>query len=179
MEDTMDYQTIKAVAKEVDDLTPEYMAGFIDGEGCFELGVNRTDKAKLRYGWRPRIRFSIAQIYRPILVLVQKFFGVGTLRLYVREHRANCYYFALEHRRQILEVTLPIFDTIPLIVKRDTYELWREAVILLGPGKTWHPPETYHRYLDLREKINPGRGRRRKVSVEVLREAVLLREAKQ
>jgi len=171
----VDYNTIKSVAKEqgLSVLTPEYVAGFIDGEGCFELGVNQTRKAQLRYGWRPRIRFTITQNYKPILVLIQAFFGVG--RLCQRPH-TDCHDYRLAYRKQIFEVALPIFDTLPLIVKRDAYELWREAVVLLGPGKTWHAPETYHRYLDLRAKINPGRGRRRKVPMKVLRDAISSRE---
>ncbi len=149
-------------------LTADYVAGFIDGEGCFELGVSRTNKAKLRYGWRPRVRFSIVQKQKEVLELVQEFFGLGKLKF-----RADGYYgLYFEHRKVSLGVGVPVFDTLPLIVKKDAYKLWREAIIMLGPGKTHHSPEVYHRYLDLRAKINPGRGRRRKVPIEILREAI-------
>lgn len=150
-------------------IAPEYVAGFIDGEGCFELGVSRSSSAKLRYGWRPRVRFAITQNHRGVLVLIQNFFGCGHVN---KRLPSTCYDFYISHRKQILEMMIPILDDLPLIVKQSDYAIWREAAILLGPGKTWHTPETYHRYLDLRDKINPGRGRRRKVSMETLREAI-------
>ena len=151
------------------EIAPEYVAGFIDGEGCFELGISQSHTAKLRYGWRPRVRFSITQNHKGTLMLIQEFFGCGHVDKHPHTARHDFY---IAHRKRILEVAIPIFDTLPLIVKQDDYMLWRKAAILLGPGKTWHTPETYHRYLDLRDKINPGRGRRRKVSTETLREAI-------
>jgi hypothetical protein len=157
-------------------LTPDYVAGFIDGEGCFELGVVRN-KAKRKYGWQIRIRFSLAQKgAMGTLTGLKEFFGCGTVRPRPSKSTLNMNVFTLESRREIVAITIPIFDTLPLRIKRRDYEIWRSAALLLGTEKHWHSPEVYLRYLELRDKINPGRGRRRKVDSEKLRQAIITRE---
>ena len=154
------------------ELTPDYIAGLVDGEGCFELGVVRNDGGH-RYGWAPRPRFCIAQRDAiPLLHLVRAYFGCGRVheRMPGRNHEMGDY--MIESRIQILATGLAVLDTLPLRIKAKEYRIWKVAVLMLGERKRWHSAEVYRDYLDLRDAINPGKGRRRKVDTELLRQAV-------
>jgi len=50
-------------------LSPEWVVGFVDGEGCFFVGVNRQPTMKV--GWQVLMPLAIANlIVTAILVLV-------------------------------------------------------------------------------------------------------------
>ena len=57
-----------------------YIAGFVDGEGCFSVSFTR--RAKLKTGIEVRPSFSIAQNRRNLRVLqrIKTYFGCGAIR---------------------------------------------------------------------------------------------------
>ena len=56
-------------------LTIEYIAGFIDGEGCISL-----ETLKYKWGRTYRPALSITNTHLPALLLVKNFFGCGGTR---------------------------------------------------------------------------------------------------
>ena len=56
-----------------------WVAGFIDGEGCFSVNINRC--RSLRLGWQVRPEFVVTQGERSVasLELLQSFFDCGAL----------------------------------------------------------------------------------------------------
>jgi hypothetical protein len=58
-------------------LDPQWVAGFVDGEGCFHVSINRH--AKMTIGWQVLPEFRIVQHSRDVAVLnrLQEFFGAG------------------------------------------------------------------------------------------------------
>lgn len=184
----MNYASIKRLAKEYKisirdlialapqndprPLTAGYVAGFIDGDGCFELGIIRS-RAGRRYGWQPRIRFALVQNDAESLLLeFQRFFGCGRIRHHPSITSKHIQRLVIDSRAEIIAKAIPVFDRIPLRVKARDYQIWRTAALLLGPRKRWHDPGVYLQYLELRRMINPRRGRRRKLDIEALRKAV-------
>jgi LAGLIDADG DNA endonuclease family protein len=57
-----------------------YFAGFVDGEGCFT--VSFSPRSKLLIGWEVRPSFSVSQNAdrSEVLVLMQQYFGCGSIR---------------------------------------------------------------------------------------------------
>jgi hypothetical protein len=59
------------------ELTPEWVVGFVDGEGCFFVGIQRNPTAKIGFQVIPE--FRVVQHVRDLDVLhgLKKFFGFG------------------------------------------------------------------------------------------------------
>ena len=50
-------------------LSPEWVVGFVDGEGCFFVGVNRQPTMKV--GWQVLPEFRVVQHQRDVALLEQ------------------------------------------------------------------------------------------------------------
>ena len=60
-------------------LDAKWVVGFVDGEGCFHIGINRQPRMKL--GWQVLPEFRVVQHRRDeqILSKLQSFFGCGSI----------------------------------------------------------------------------------------------------
>ena len=56
-------------------MTPEYLAGLFDGEGCIDVQRCYPKEGKGRLYVRPRVRLCMADSSRPLMVLLHKAFG--------------------------------------------------------------------------------------------------------
>ncbi len=59
---------------------PSYISGYVDGEGCFTVSI--SPRPTLLVGWEVRPSLSVSQNgdRSEVLVLIQQYFGCGTLR---------------------------------------------------------------------------------------------------
>lgn len=59
---------------------PSYLSGYVDGEGCFTVSI--SPRPTLRVGWEVRPSLSVSQNgdRSEVLLLMQDYFGCGTLR---------------------------------------------------------------------------------------------------
>jgi hypothetical protein len=59
---------------------PSYISGYVDGEGCFTVSI--SPRPTLLVGWEVRPSMSISQNGDrcEVLLMVQRYFGCGTLR---------------------------------------------------------------------------------------------------
>ncbi len=62
------------------DLSPDWVVGFVDGEGCFFVGIQENPSLKTGYQVLPE--FRIVQHERDVQVLyaLKRFFGCGVVR---------------------------------------------------------------------------------------------------
>ena len=60
-------------------LSPDWVVGFVDGEGCFFVGINRQPTMKV--GWQVFPEFRVVQHQRDVALLeqLQAFFGCGQI----------------------------------------------------------------------------------------------------
>jgi LAGLIDADG DNA endonuclease family protein len=60
-------------------LSPDWVVGFVDGEGCFFVGINRQPTMKV--GWQVLPEFRVVQHQRDVALLEQlrAFFGCGQI----------------------------------------------------------------------------------------------------
>jgi hypothetical protein len=58
-------------------LSPAWVVGFVDGEGCFFVGINR--QPTMRVGWQVLPEFRVVQHERDVAILerLREFFGCG------------------------------------------------------------------------------------------------------
>jgi LAGLIDADG endonuclease len=59
---------------------PSYISGYVDGEGCFTVSI--APRPTLRVGWEVRPSLSVSQNgdRSEVLLLMQAYFGAGTIR---------------------------------------------------------------------------------------------------
>ena len=94
-------------------ISPWWLTGFVDAEGCFRISVTRNDNYVC--GWRVKLYFEI-HIHKKdlaLLELIQKFFGVGNI--YIKNDNSITY---LVTSVKDLQVILEHFNKYPLITKK-------------------------------------------------------------
>ena len=103
-------------------ITIGWIIGYVDGEGCFSLGLikqsNREEKHRTRKGYKLGYQvfheFAVTQGESSLesLNALQKFFGVGAVYKNTRHdnHKENLYRFVVRRREDILSVIIPFFE---------------------------------------------------------------------
>ncbi len=112
-------------------LNKEYVLGLVDGEGSFNVRVNRQRRRA-----RIELKFSLKLRHqdKEMLNELQKFFGCG--KVYIqRDKRANhslCYRFEVQNKKEIIEKIIPFFEqNNPKIQSRKKdFELFRQITEL-------------------------------------------------
>ena len=87
-------------------LTPDWIAGFVDGEGCFHVGINKHPDMKFGYQVLPE--FTVVQHKRDIQLLHQlrSVIGCGV----VRKNRDDRYSLRVRKLKNLAEVIVPFFE---------------------------------------------------------------------
>ena len=145
-------------------LTPDYLAGFIDGEGCFSVSIHPNPNAK--WGWLIDPDFTINQHRqsRELLESIQRFFGCG--KIYEKSpNKSNVLTFTVYGRKMILEKVIPFLDSHPVISnKRHDYAKFRD-IILRMTNKEHHTLEGFQSIVRIAFCMN-AQGKQRKYKLE-------------
>lgn len=93
-------------------LDKNYVLGLVDGEGSFNVRVNRTGRrAKVELKFSLKLRYQDKEI----LDALQTFFGCG--RVYIqrdkRENHSLCYRYEVQNKKEIIEKIIPFFEANP------------------------------------------------------------------
>ncbi len=109
-------------------LEPNWIAGFVDGEGCFSVSVHRSEMMRRRGGWQLQPVFSVYQHHdhREVLEAMVSTFGCGRVR--PKGPRSSISTFAVESLRDLEEAVLPFFERHALLVKGDDVRAFAAAV---------------------------------------------------
>ena len=99
-----------------------WVLGFVDGEGCFSIGLTRqqgTEGRKgYRTGWQVSHSFVVVQGARSVSALqsLSEFFGVGRLGVNRRHdnHREDLWRYFVNRRDDLMRVIIPFFQKYPL-----------------------------------------------------------------
>ena len=121
---------------EIGDLDLGWLAGFIDGEGCFTLRVlNRLDRHDPTHPhWRIWVRLDISQlaIHRDALEKANKMLGGGgTISIHhpgTGRRRKCCKLVFMNNRNKFLQM-IETLDKCPFVVKAKQYAIWKKAIL--------------------------------------------------
>ena len=113
-------------------LEAQWVVGFVDGEGCFFVGINR--QPEMTSGFQVLPEFTVVQHQRDIQLLhaLKKFFGCGVVR---RNHAERMGYRvrALDHLKDAI---IPFFEKHPLkSKKRIDFIKFRKVLQLMTKGE--------------------------------------------
>ena len=99
-----------------------WIIGFVDGEGCFSLGIvrqpSRTTRKGYKTGYQVFHEFAVTQGAKSIQCLneLREFFGIGSVLINERydNHREHLYRYVVRKREDLLKVVIPFFRQHPL-----------------------------------------------------------------
>ena len=143
---------------------PEYITGYVDGEGCFTVTFNQ--KAKALLGWELRPSFSVSQNEdrRQVLDIIKEYFGCGYIR---RDYHDKTVKFEVRDHNNLVQKVIPHFDKFPLLSsKQKDFELFRKICELVDQDKHLNK-NGYVEILNLAYGMN-GSGKRRRTKEEII-----------
>ena len=120
-----------------------WVNGFVDGEGCFSIGVIRQPGGDGRSGYKTGYQvsheFVVTQGAQSVSCLheLQEFFGVGQVIANRRHdnHREHLFRFVVRRRSDLIEVIIPFFRAHPMRTsKQRNFVKFAECVELIGAG---------------------------------------------
>ena len=112
-------------------LDAQWITGFVDGEGCFHVGINAH--AEMTTGFQVLPEFTVVQHERDVQVLhaLKSYFGCGV----VRKNNGDRMAFRVRGHEHLSENIIPFFEKHPLKSrKRVDFIRFREIVILMSRG---------------------------------------------
>jgi hypothetical protein len=95
-------------------LEAQWVVGFVDGEGCFYVGVNSQPEMKIGYQVLPE--FTVVQHKQDIQLLyaLKQFFGCGV----VRQNHGDRMAYRVRGVEHLHERVIPFFEQHPLKTKK-------------------------------------------------------------
>ena len=112
-------------------LDEKWVVGFVDGEGCFHVSVNRHKEMSIGYQVLPE--FTVVQHQRDAQVLyaLKEFFGCGV----VRQNNGDRLGYRVRSHEHLRDIIVPFFVSHPLCTKkRFDFEKFRSVVSLMEDG---------------------------------------------
>lgn len=141
----------------VDSAKGYYLAGFADGEGSFNISLRkRTDHT---IGWQVVLTFNVSQKESYILSQYKKILGCGRLQ----QRKDGLYMYVVSNPNSIIERVIPFFKRFNFLSqnKKRNFMLFVKAANLVKEKKHL-TKEGLNEIVKIREKINIGKGRKRK-----------------
>ena len=127
-------ESVQSSERNLDD----YIAGFVDGEGCFGLSMrrdvrNERKSKKMYLSWKAVFAIELRSDDKDILVMIKDRLGCGSISYY-KEGKVVRY--QVSNLDDLGNVVVPFFMEHPLIGKKaKDFELWKDAVKLLCARK--------------------------------------------
>ncbi len=123
------------------ELTPEYVAGLVDGEGSFTVYV-RNPEAKVLRSRRvvvePKFYLKLVERDKEVLYALADFFKCGSVYFQkdTRLNRQNCYRYEVCRWSDLTDVIIPFFrkHELRLVSKKNDFELFVATMSLLNEG---------------------------------------------
>ena len=142
--------------------TGYYLAGFVDGEGSFNVSFRPRNDFKIP--WKISLCFNISQKDKVILALFKRYLSCGTLRT----RPDGVWYFEVNNFTSIIENVIPFFEKFNFLSakkKRDFQKFKELAEIIKNDGHLTLPG--IEKILSIRKEMNDG-GRRKYGDIEII-----------
>jgi hypothetical protein len=144
-------------------LDPNWLCGFVDGEGCFSVSVHRNPGARGTRGWQLQAVFQVHQHQRDREALehIRGFFGCGSI--HSKGPKSSVLTYAVWRMADLEERVIPFFESHQLIVKRRDFELFARIVKAMR-RKEHLEPQGFERLARLAYSMN-GVGKQRALTL--------------
>lgn len=135
-----------------------YLAGFTDGEGSFNVSLKKRDDHTL--GWQVTLCFNVSQKESFILSQLKKHLGCGQIR---QRKSDGLYMYEVNNPLAIKEKVIPFFERFNFLsqTKKRNFSIFCQISELVF-AKEHLTQDGLKKVIELREKLNEGKGRKRK-----------------
>ena len=113
-------------------LQAQWIVGFIDGEGCFHIGISKNKFTTIKYQVLPE--FVVTQHKRDIKLLyaLKAYFGCGVVRCNKRKG-TNVYCYRVRKHDDLINKIIPFFEKHQLkTTKRVCFQKFRKVILLIN-----------------------------------------------
>lgn len=143
--------------KTIDSKFGYYIAGFVDGEGSFNVSLKK--RKDYQGQWKITASFNVSQRDRVILALIKNILGCGTLR----ERSDGVVYYEVTNIKSLRERIIPFFKRFQFLSanKKRNFSIFKKIVEMMAYNEHL-TRDGLRKVLQLREILNEGRGRKRK-----------------
>jgi len=153
--------------------TVGWVVGFVDGEGCFSVSIQRCRVVML--GWQVSPEFVVTQGAKSISALqsLQDFFRCGKIHINNRKdnHNEALYRYCVRPVMDLRETIVPFFRENPLrTAKRQSFQVFSEILEMMKEKKHL-TIEGLHEIANLAWQINLQKKPRFLESSETIRQA--------
>jgi len=137
-------------------LSGDYIAGFVDGEGCFTISISKHQTKKLKLDARLHFQIEVRDDDAEILLAIKETLNCG--KIYTIDYSKYGWKPHVELKvssfREITEKLIPFFQKYPLRAKkRFSFELFQQAVELFK-RKQHLTSEGIQQLRNIRQKMN-------------------------
>ena len=136
-------------------LDAQWVVGFVDGEGCFFVGINPHPEMTAHFQVLPE--FTVVQHARDVQILyaLKAFFECGV----VRSNHADRMAYRVRSQQHLLERIIPFFVEHPLKTKKHVdFEKFRKVLLMMKAGEHL-TPDGIERIRAVARQMNRGRSR--------------------
>lgn len=130
-----------------------WITGFVEGEGCFYVGINKSEELKIGYQVLPE--FRIVQHKRDLKVLyaIKDFFGHGSV-VCNKSKGSDIYEYRIRKFETLHNVILPFFESNELLTtKKFNFLAFREIILIMKRQE--HLTELgLQRIIDIKSRMN-------------------------
>ena len=140
-----------------------YLSGYVDGEGCFCVSLNKSFRHA--FGWEIRPSFSVSQNNdrKEVLEIMKDYFNCGSIR---PDRSDKTLKFEVRSVQELTEKVIPHFEKTPLLSgKQKDFECFSKVCKLVQKKKHL-TKEGLNQVLKLALKMNPS-GKRKYSQAEI------------
>jgi hypothetical protein len=147
---------------QIDQSLGYYFAGFVDGEGSFNLSFRKRNDYKLP--WKVSLCLNVSQKDRSILALIKHHLNCGTIRF----KSDGVWFFEVNNLNALRDNVIPFFDRFGFLSakKKRDYSIFKRMADLIAQGAHLNI-EGVKELLVLRREMNDG-GKRKYSETEIL-----------
>ncbi len=118
------------------EMNAQWVVGFVDGEGCFYVGINQNPEMRLGVQVLPEFTVVQHQVDVQVLYALKDYFGCGVVR---QNHGTRMAYRVRGHQN-LLNKIIPFFEKHHLKTrKRVDFAKFRKVVRLMDQKKHLEP----------------------------------------
>lgn len=138
-----------------------YIAGFVDGEGSFNVSLRKNSNYSV--GWQVVLSFNVSQKDVHMLNIIKRYIDCGIIK---QRKRDSLYSLDVTKPSDVIDNVIPFFDKFIILSpsKRKNYLIFKKVAMLMEKKEHLNK-EGLYKILLLREKLNEGKGRKRKYSI--------------
>ena len=117
-------------------LEAQWIVGFVDGEGCFQISINKNETMTLGYQVLPE--FTVVQHEKDVKVLhaLKAYFRCGVVRVNRKDKTSTRMAYRVRNVTHLLDIISPFFLEHQLKTQKNVeFRKFRKVLLLMEKGK--------------------------------------------